>query len=221
MNRWLNTTVKTYLDKYGHASSPVVYDVGSRDGKDGVELASRISGTSIINPSWLASTVVLFECNPLQQTEIIQRYPKAILIKEAICDKNGTAEFVQLFGDKNVVGSSSLDKNRVNLPWGKNNNFIEVKTRRLDDVIEHIGHQNLEIDVMKIDIEGYTYEALQGLGKYLRNVRVFHLETEIADIARNKNNLEVFTYMEKKGYTCTALENEWGDTIQDQVWVRQ
>lgn len=196
---------------------PIVYEVGSRDGKDGVELAQRIYyGENL----WLDSEIVLFECNPPQQELIKNSYPEAILIKEAIANEKGTAEFVQIAGDMDEQGSSSMDKGRLDAPYGTGKKIIEVKTRRLISVIEELGHQDKEIDIMKIDIEGYTWEALQSLGKYLRNVRVFHLETEIKEIARNKDNLEVFHFMESNGYRCTALENEWGHTIQDQVWVR-
>lgn len=218
MNKWLNSTVKTYTDHFGLTERPVIYEVGSRDGKDGEELAQRIyRGVNL----WKDAAVVLFECNP-PQIEVIRRdYPNAILITDAVSNKAGKSSFMQLHGDINVIGSSSMDLNRANLPWGKDNNTIEVKTRRIDSIIEELGHQNVEIDVMKIDIEGYTFEALEGLGKYIRNVRVFHLETEIEGIARNKTNLDVALFMQERGFVCTALEHEWGDQIQDQVWLRR
>lgn len=215
LNRWLTSTVINYKEAFGLADKPLIYEVGSRDGNDGFELASRIS-TGLRSDA----TVVLFECNPPQQEVIMKNYPDAILIKEAISDKKGEVEFIQLHGDKNVIGSSSMDLDRAKLPWGKDNTIIKVPTRRLDDVIEELGHQNKDIDVMKIDIEGYTYEALESLGKYLRNVRVFHLETEIEGVARDKTNLDIALYMQERGYVCKELEHEWGDTIQDQVYLR-
>lgn len=218
MNKWLNSTVKTYTDNFGLSKNPVVYEVGSRDGNDGVELTRRIyQGIKL----WDDATIVLFECNPPQIEVIKTAYPKAKLITEAISDKEGSAEFLQINGDKNQVGSSSMNLDRAKEAWAKSNNTIQVKTRRLDDAIEELGHENLEIDIMKIDIEHYTYEALVGLGKYLGNVRVFHVETEIEGVARDKTNLDIALFMQQKGYICTALENEWGETIQDQVWVRR
>lgn len=215
-NRWLNSTVDTYIKHFGETTSPIVYDVGSRDGHDGFELASRIyDGNNI----WHDSDIVLFECNPPQIEVVKQNYPKATLVTEAISDKKGTVEFLQIHGDKNMVGSSSMNLDRVKEPWVKKTRVIKVKTRRLDDVIKEFGHK--EIDIMKIDIEHYTWEALQSLGKYLRNVKVFHLETEIDGVARNKNNLDIALFMQERGYICTALEHEWGDAIQDQVWYRQ
>lgn len=213
MNKWLTSTVDSYTKHFVVCSSPLVYEVGSRDGKDGHELAERIGG--------IDSEVVLFECNPPQQEIIRQSYPNATLITEAISDVSGkTVEFLQMHGDQNIVGSSSMDLNRVNEPWLKKSNIIKVKTKRLDEVIEELGHQNKQIDIMKIDIEHYTWEALQGLGKYLKNVKVFHLETEPKGYARNKTNLDIALFMQEKGYVCEALEHEWGESIQDQVWRR-
>jgi len=214
VNKWLTSTVDTYINHFGLAELPIIYEVGSRDGEDGVELAERIGHVTKF------SNIVLFECNPPQQEVIRHNYPNVTLITDAISDKKGTVEFLQIDGDKNYVGSSSMDLDRVKYPWVKKTNTIKVKTRRLDDVIEELGHQNTEIDVMKIDIEGYTYEALESLGKYLRNVRVFHLETEIEGHARNKTNLDIALLMESKGYKCTSIEEEWGPLILDQVWVR-
>lgn len=214
-NKWLTTTVDSYLKYFGATRNPMVYDVGSRDGNDGVELAQRISSGQIDYKN-----IVLFECNPPQIEVVKQNHPEATLITEAISDKKGSVEFLQIHGDKNMVGSSSMDLSRVKETWAQDTTVIKVKTRRLDDVIEELGHQKTEIDVMKIDIEHYTYEALLSLGKYLRNVKVFHLETEPEGVARNKTNLDVALFMQEKGYLCTALDQEWGDTIQDQVFVR-
>ena len=218
MNRWLNSTVDTYIKHFAASDGPVVYEVGSRDGNDGHELARRIMPPQ--DNVTERAQIILFECNPPQVEVIKQNYPNATLVTDAISDKKGEVEFLQIHGDKNLVGSSSMNLNRVNEPWVKGHTTIRVKTRRLDDVIEELGHQNTEIDVMKIDIEHYTYEALIGLGKYLRNVKVFHLETEIEGVARDKTNLDIALFMQERGYICTALDHEWGDQIQDQVWLR-
>lgn len=215
-NKWLTSTVDTYIKYFGVTKNPVIYEVGSRDGNDGVELAERISDGAIDYKN-----IVLFECNPPQQLVIKQNYPKATLVTEAISNKKGVVEFLQIHGDKNHVGSSSMDLSRVKEPWVQDTSIIEVPTRRLDNVFKELGHQDTEIDIMKIDIEHFTWEALESLGKYLRNVKVFHLETEPEGEALNKSNLDIALLMQDNGYICTALENEWGNNIQDQVWVRK
>lgn len=42
MNKWLTSTVEAYKETFGYTDHPIVWDVGSRDGDDGVELAERI-----------------------------------------------------------------------------------------------------------------------------------------------------------------------------------
>lgn len=225
-NKWLTSTVDTYIKEYGKVGVATIYEVGSRDGNDGVELAQRILDDQLKIQGddnldlWTRSDIVLFECNPPQIEVIKANYPNTTPITEAISNVSGkTVEFMQIHGDKNFVGSSTLNTKR-NDNWIKDTSIIKVKTKRLDEVIEELGHQNTQIDIMKIDIEGYTWEALEGLGKYLRNVRVFHLETEIDGYARNKTNVDIALFMQENGYKNTALENEWGENIQDQVWQR-
>lgn len=219
MNKWLNSTVDTYIKHFGYSVHPTVYEVGSRDGHDGCEIERRIQDPA--KPTIHSSSLVLFECNPPHIEAIKKDYIYPTLITDAISNKKGKTKFLQIQGNPDYMGSSSMDLDRVNYNWVKDTNTIEVNTRRLDSVIEELSHQYMDIDVMKIDIEGYTMEALEGLGKYLRNVRVFHLETEIEGRARKHTNLDIALFMEQKGYLCTVLEHEWGAEIQDQVWVRR
>lgn len=212
MNKWNNSTVDAYLRYFGIKSDPVVYEVGSRDGNDGVEIANRISDGHIY---W--DNIVLFECNPPHIQKIKRNFPKAMLIERAVSDKKGTFDFLQIHGDQNMMGSSTMNTSR-NENWIKETSTIKVDTIRLDEAIHILDHK--EIDVMKIDIEGYTWEALESLGKSLDIVKVFHLETETKGFDRGKTNLDIAHYMTEKGYRCTALENEWGEHIQDQIWVR-
>lgn len=215
-NRWLNSTVDTYINHFGTTSRPVIYEVGSRDGEDGHELAERIS----LGPHY-KDDIVLFECNPLQIEVIKQNYHQATIITDAISDLSGqTVGFVQMKGDKNIVGSSSMDLNRVNEPWLKDYEIIKVKTRRLDEVIEELGHHNTQLDIVKIDVEHYSMEALLSMGKYLRNARVLHVETEIAPAARKYTNTDVAIFMKDNGFKLVTTESEWGDPIQDHVYLR-
>lgn len=216
-NKWLDSTVRAYKYYFGEPTQPIVYEVGSRDGKDGVELAERIADAPLseINPNH----IVLFEPNPPQAKLIRQAYPDCIVYELAASDKNGSADFLQIGGDNlDAVGSSSLDLNRRKYKPGSKN-VITVQTKRLDQIIGELEH--IFIDVMKIDAEGYTYEILQGLGERLRDVKVLHLETEIGDGTHpvtKYTSRQVFNFMRDAGFLCYALEYEWGG-IEDQVWV--
>ncbi len=217
-NRWLDSTVRAYKFYYGEPTQPIVYEVGSRDGKDGVELAERIADLPLseINPNH----IVLFEPNPPQAEKIRKAYPDCIVYELAASDKNGSADFLAIDGGDNiaVTGSSTMDLKRRNFKPGAKN-VITVQTKRLDQIIAELEH--IFIDVMKIDAEGYTYEILQGLGDRLKDIKVLHLETELGDGTHpvtNKTSRQVFNYMRDAGFLCYALEYEWGG-IEDQVWV--
>lgn len=217
MNKWLNSTVETYLKYFGIADNPIIYEVGSRDGHDGVELYNRIIDRKGVEVN---KNIVLFECNPPQIEVVRHNYPEATLITDAISNKKGQVEFLQIHGDKNMVGSSTMNTKR-NDNWIRQTTTIRVNTRRLDDVIKELSHEKSQIDIMKIDIEGYTFEALESLGKYLKNIRVFHLETEIEGYARNKTNLDIALFMDQQGYKCVSIEGEWLPNIVDMVFVRE
>lgn len=216
MNKWLTSAVDTYIREYGKTNNPVIYDVGSRDGEAGIELAQRIfSGTNLTEQA----DIVLFECNPPQIEVIKHKYPFTTLIPYAISDVSGkTVDFVQMKGDKNIVGSSSMDLNRVNEPWLNDYEIIQVKTKRLDEVIEELGHD--EIDIMKIDIEHYSYQALIGIGKHLRKVKVYHIETEPEGKARAETSQDVALFMQHNGYKLVDTSYEWGPEIEDHVYLR-
>lgn len=216
-NKWLNSTVDAYKRYFGESANPVVYEVGSRDGKDGVELAERIF-EDVPGDKMDYSNVVLFECNP-PQIEVIKRdYPKATLMTFAAAGKDGHARFLSIDGGDNIAatGSSSMDVGRARIKPG-NKSIIEVETRRLEPVIGELGHS--EIDIMKIDAEGFTWEILKGLGSRLADIKVLHLETEMeGHHVTNKNSIQVFNFMRDNDFLCFAREYEWGG-LEDQVWV--
>ena len=219
MNKYLDSTINAYMKYFydeDNKSNLVVYDVGSRDGRDGMELTNRIV------PNIDYQDIVLIEPNPIQAEYIRKTYPDATVLELAASNVNGTHEYVQIISDNiDVIGTSSLDIHHLDTKQGEKN-IIKVETRRLDDIIEDLGHEY--IDIMKIDTEGYSYQVLDGLGEAIHKVKVFHIETEtklIEDIVPegHKDNLEIFEFMRDKGFLCYALESEWGDWNQDQVWV--
>lgn len=207
INTWLNPVVLAYERIYGQTEKPVVWEVGSRDGRDGVELARRIYKG---HPDWFWTNarVVLFEPNPMQAEIIRAEYPEAELIQKAASDASGTADFMVYEGDEGAIGSSSLD-----LKWKDGSlegNIIQVETVRLDELI---GDES--IDIMKIDVEGKSFEVMQGLGEKLKNVCVYHIETE----KWTDSNLKVKGLMLSAGYTLVDETEQYGG-MPDQVWVR-
>lgn len=190
MNEWLTPVVDAFTDRFGYVDSPVVWEVGSRDGHDGVELADRIlaSGTPQVH---------CIEANPAQAKIIKMNYPQANVIELAVSDYDGEAEFTVYHGDEGAVGSSSL-----NSEWkpGLENHKIKVQVKRLEDIIG-----TDEIDIMKIDVEGFSVQALNGLGYKIRQVKVYHIETE----SWHKTDDAVKKIMSEAGYELTDEREQY------------
>lgn len=207
MNKWLDSTIKNYQRHFGDCEKPVVWEVGSRDGDDGVELAERIY-TGSKDWFWSNTTVVALEPNPMQVDIIRAEYPEVEVMELAASDTVGSAPFVVYEGDAGAVGSSSL-----NLDWKEDDlpgHQIVVKTDRLENLI---GDE--QIDIMKIDVEGHSMEVLEGLGDKLKQIKAFHIETE----KWTDSNIKVKAFMMGHGFTLVDETEQYGG-MPDLVFVR-
>lgn len=208
MNEWLDPVIKNYRNYFGETKKPVVWEVGSRDGDDAVELAERIFDG---NPDWFWTNVVItaLEPNPESADSIKKKYPEIEVLQIAASDAKGNAPFVVYEGDAGAVGSSSLDlhwKDHDNLP----SHQIVVDTDRLDNLI---GSE--EIDIMKIDVEGHAMQVIEGMGDKLKQVKIYHIETDHV----NDTNIKMKAFMMGHGYTLVDETEQYGG-LPDQVWVR-
>lgn len=206
-NTWLDAALQAHERFFGKKEKPVIWEVGSRDGKDGVELAKRIySGEDMW--FWSNATVVCLEANPAQAKIIKKNYPEVEVIEVAASNHTGEADFIVYHGDEGAVGSSSL-----NLRWKEDDlegHLIKVKTERLENLMG-----DSKIDIMKIDCEGHSPEVIEGIGEKLKQVRVFHVETE----KWTDSNIKVKAFMMSHGFTLVSEEEQYGG-MPDQVWVR-
>lgn len=209
VNTWLNPVIQAYERFFGKTDRPVIWEIGSRDGKDGVELARRIySGQDMW--FWQNATIVALEPNPDQVKIIEENYPEIEVLEVAASNAKGSARFVVYHGDEGAVGSSSLNLDWKEDDFGDNKHIIIVETDALERLI---GDQ--QIDIMKIDVEGHSLQVLEGLGDKLNQVKVFHVETE----KWTDSNIKVKAMMMARGFTLTDETEQYGG-MPDQVWVR-
>lgn len=91
-----------------------------------------------------------------------------------------------------------------------------VPTFRLDSLVT-------PIDVLKLDCEGTSYEVLLGLGAYIRELKVIHVETETMKYFDGQHLEEgVFFLLKRSGMKMVwECRSQIGDGIQaDSIWVR-
>lgn len=209
MSVWLEPVVEAHRKFFGDRKGACIVDVGSRDGDDAAWLASQIR----------TGNVTCVEARPDAAKAIRAKYPDFEVVECAVGAEGGTADFLEFLGDDaGLVGSSSLNLGRAGLYGGnKPHQIIQVPVRRLDSFLpEGI------IDILKVDVEGHTREALLGLGDRINDVLVAHLETETRERAaygEPANNVWVYDYMKAHGFSLHAVRYEWGPSIEDQTWI--
>jgi FkbM family methyltransferase len=145
-----------------------VFEIGSRDGHDAVDIA-RLLGV-------FQSSVVIFEAHPDLAVQIRQRYPNVTVFNNACSNENGILPFHSCIMDaNNNHGMSSLAP-RSDYDDPTKYKTVNIDTIRMDDWMAE--YEIKSIDFLKLDVEGKTWEVLDGFGARLKDVKVIHLEAE-------------------------------------------
>ena len=130
--------------------------------------------------------VLGFEPNPETFAKVKKKFltnKKVEVLNFALGDINSTKEFNINFEPSsssfNSINQSSnyfKKKNRIlNIfRFRKTNRSIQVKIKTLEEIL--VKNNVNEIDLMKIDTEGYEFKILKGLNKLISKVKVIHFE---------------------------------------------
>ena len=207
-NKWLEPVINKYNEYFGETAN-IIFDIGSRDGDDAKFLKDRLNSTQ----------VYAIDANPIAAKIISKKHKDFTLIKTAVSDYDGTTSFVQIVSeDIDHAGSSSIQN--YSFFDDATYNTIEVPVARMDTLLKEHGLEDTVIDVVKVDIEGYTHECIAGWGDLVGNVKLFHLETETFYRHMNhKNNNHVINLMLGHGFLLCDVAYQWGEGIQDQIWI--
>ena len=211
----LEPVVTNYRKFFGD-KAPLVFDIGTRDGEDAKYLAKKLR----------SSSVYAIDANPIATSTTRAAYPWMNVYECAVSDYDGEAAFQQVnSGDANMDGCSSLYANKIATePQFKDVvTTIMTKVKRMNTLLQE---ENLlsAIDIVKVDVEGYTWEVLDGFGERINNVKLFHLETEREKTHdTHMNTDEVAKFMTAKGFVLVDVSyegsNGLGKGIEDQIWV--
>jgi FkbM family methyltransferase len=207
--------VITNYRKYFGTSAPLIIDIGTRDGNDAFYLYNKLQGTKVI----------AIDANPKCIKLTKDRYPWMYIYECAITDKDGQTTFTQVNSNYiEIMGTSSIfsKETSINPPpsyyEGKTKEII-VSTSRADSLLAKTADTGI-IDVVKIDTEGYSWQVLQGFGDRLKDVRLFHLETESIQLhPEHVTRDKVAEFMISNGFVLVDTSHEWGGNMEDQVWV--
>jgi len=134
-----------------------ILEIGTRDGHDAEKLRKLFK----IDPQ----RVYLVEANPEQAIKVKENYPSAKTFEFAVSNVTGTMKFnkVDQSQHENRIGTSSL----LDRPgfYADDTEVIEVQTQTAHYLMSKIEEE--EIDLCKIDVEGYTFEVLESFKEML------------------------------------------------------
>jgi FkbM family methyltransferase len=207
--------VVTNYRKYFGAKAPLIIDIGTRDGDDANYLYKELQGTK----------VVAVDANPKCFQITKSRYPWMHTYQCAITDKDGETTFTQVIDDNvEILGTSSIFSKDTSIDppasyFVRKTREITVPTSRLDTLLGKTADTGI-IDVVKIDTEGYSWQVLQGFGERLKDVKLFHIETESVQLhPEHMTKEKVVDFMASHGFVLVDTSHEWGDKMEDQIWV--
>lgn len=203
----LKCVVDSYNKYFGEQARTVI-EIGSRDGHDAAYLAAKLK----------AHRVYTFEANPYCYKVINLNYPEFRNIYGAVSNFTGQADF-------NVVESSNWDEVGTSSLRDRTDSWYQGKSRKIvvdvDTMHNYIIDHNIvpPFDVVKIDVEGCSYEVVEGFQYFLKDVKVFHIENETFQYWSNqKLASDVSALLESNGF-IKDHEEKFGENSVDEVWV--
>lgn len=196
--------------KYVGPSANTIFDIGSRDGNDANHLSNELD----------AKNVYIFECHPTCFYRIKEKYPNFKNIKIAVSNYTGSSSFNAVMTDDIELGVSSL-KDR-NDDWYTSRN-VEKVTVQVDTIFNLINKHKIQIpiDLVKIDVEGCSYEVLEGFSSYIKEVKMFHIEVEEFQIWENQKVAEDVSQLMEKNDFVLVDNRYFGERVSDQLWVNK
>jgi FkbM family methyltransferase len=209
-NKWLEPAVEAYQKYFGNTAN-IIIDIGTRDGDDAEYFREKLNGKE----------VYAFDANPIAVEQTKKRYPNFTVVQSAVGDVVGHRFFTQVISDNiDEAGCSSLFTVQ-NFETAKYNS-IPTPITRFDVYLNSQSMTDTIIDIVKIDVEGFSWEVLMGMGDTLKNIKMLHIETETFQRhVGHRNNLAIIDYMSSNNFVCVDKSYEWGPTVEDQVWINQ
>ena len=196
------------LRQFKMADGGTVVEMGSRDGHDAKKMAD------IFN----ADRVITIEANPESFVDIQRDHPNFENYNVAISDKSGELDFYRVNRDQSegVRGASSLLNRNDDLLVGISS-IIKVPALTMDEFVTL--HDIKAIEVMKIDVEGATYEVLSKFSK-IRMTRLLHIESEHQEFWEGQHLYEdTVALMTEYGYTQVYFKPVFSGQ-SDSIWLR-
>jgi FkbM family methyltransferase len=199
--------VRTYKDIISD-NVRVIFELGARD-------CNETLGFHKLFPD---AQIFTFECNPATLPicrEAVQAIPSIHLIEKAVANRDGIVKFYPIDPTRTETswsngnpGASSLFKASGKYPVEKYfQNEIEVEAISLKTFLS--ASKINQIDLLWMDIQGAELIALEGLGEWIKRVRLIHLEVEFIEIYGGQPLYpQIAAFLKKNGFVFVKFTYE-------------
>jgi len=163
-----------WLLTYSSIRPKIVVEIGANYGQDAEGLRHYFK----LKPQ----SIYVLEAHPGIYKELVKTYPGFNSFNIAAYNQTTKIRFnaIDVWGYKNSGVSSLLP----NPSHAGNTASIEVDAIRMDEFLKK---NSLEvIDVLKLDVEGASYEVLEGFGDELNRVKSIHIESEHIELGEGQ-----------------------------------
>lgn len=193
--RSMADTLKVYLK-----TGCVFMDVGANEGY-----------FTVLGAKYVGSTGRVFAVEPqqrlisvIQENLALNEFTGVTVSNVALSDENNTSELY--LSPATNSGASGLSEPSSHYRAQKQ----EVTVKRLETLLDELGLER--VDVMKMDIEGFEYEAILGSQEVFKQKRIKALAIEMHDDRirrRGKDPTQVIRFLESAGYRRETPHGCW------------
>jgi FkbM family methyltransferase len=164
-------------------------ELGSRDGHD----------TNYIRHYWNLDSkkCYIIEAHPQCYKNIIDQYPQYNTFNIAASNETKPVTFnAGVFGQEENVGISSL-LDRTLSPFTSEQ--VTIDGWRMEEAMDYLNITN--IDFMKIDVEGFGLQVLQGFGDKIKSTKYIQIEVEIKQVWEGQSYYDdIVNYLGQLGF---------------------
>tara|TARA_Y100001970_G_C14090026_1_gene779498 strand:- start:107 stop:820 length:714 start_codon:yes stop_codon:yes gene_type:complete len=188
--------INFFRDKFKN-NIAVLIDVGAHHGET----------INLFNKEFNVKSIVSFEPSEKNYNQLLRKSKNLKNVKTfnfALGEKNQSTDFNEHFESQ----SSTISKINQKSKYYKKKNFFlnpfknknkkinitKIKMNRLEGILKELKIK--EVDILKIDTEGYDYKVIKGLGESIKFVKYIYFEHHFHDMLIKKYNLsDVNSYL--------------------------
>jgi FkbM family methyltransferase len=186
------------LRKKLQVNRPIYLDIGGRGG-----LRKR---WHLIEKFGLLEAIII-EPDPAEIKKLEQQYPHARIIECGLADKSteATLNICKDSARSSILKPNSESLNQIG--FGDEyiiENTINVSLKSFQNIADDL--KIASPNFVKIDVQGFEYQVLQGFGDKLKDVLCLELEVQFLEFYQEQKKFsELFEYLFERGFSLVAL----------------